>query len=52
MQQIIHKLVFSFAAAAVAFALCVAPAQGQTEKIIYAFTGRPGRPSSRRWFDY
>ncbi len=39
MQQIIHKLVFSFATAAVAFALCVAPAQGQTEKVIYAFTG-------------
>ena len=39
MQQIIHKLVFSFAAAAVAFALCAPRAQGQTEKIIYGFTG-------------
>jgi uncharacterized repeat protein (TIGR03803 family) len=39
MQQIINKLVFSFAAAAVAFALCAPRAQGQTEKIIYSFTG-------------
>ena len=39
MQQIINKLVFSFAAGLVAFALRAPRAQGQTEKIIYSFTG-------------
>lgn len=39
MQQVIHKLVVSFATAALAFALCAPRAQGQTEKVIYAFTG-------------
>ncbi|MGA1985930.1 MAG: choice-of-anchor tandem repeat GloVer-containing protein [Candidatus Sulfotelmatobacter sp.] len=39
MQQIINKLIFSFAAAAVAFSLSAPRAQGQTEKIIYSFTG-------------
>ncbi len=38
MQQIINKLIFSFAAAVV-LSLCVSPAQGQTEKIIYSFAG-------------
>jgi uncharacterized repeat protein (TIGR03803 family) len=40
MQQSIHKFVFLFVtAAAVAFALATPRAQGQSEKIIYSFTG-------------
>ena len=39
MQQTIHKFVFSFVTAAVAFAVWAPCAQGQTEKIIYSFTG-------------